>query len=353
MIVDELVRNPGSWLAVRKNTGSIISSRVRLARNLKGPKFPEWADAEARKRLCAELHAAVSSLDLLAGALSFDIGELDAVDREILQERHLISHELAARGAGGALIVSRDEQIAVMINEEDHLRLQAICPGLGLERLWQRIGAVDRALETRLAFAFSPRLGYLTACPSNVGTGLRASVMMHLVGLRLTGEVDAVLHGLEKLDLAVRGLSGEGSEASGNMFQISNQSTLGAAEEDIVRDLVRVVAEVAGHEQNARARLLEGNRRLVFDQVGRAYGLLRQVRILPSVEAVDLFSALRMGVEFGMIRGLTVRAINEILLLTQPGHLQKISGRCIDAEERDAMRADIVRQKLSEVSMTE
>lgn len=353
MVVEELLKKPGSWLSMgpESASGVIVSSRVRLARNIRRAAFPGWAGEGECLRLSRQIRDALESVPALRHAVCFDMSTLDDVDCEVLKERHLISQDLAEKGAGSALVLSEDERIAVMINEEDHLRLQSMSPGMHLLELWEKINEVDSQLESRLDYAFSPRLGYLTACPSNTGTGLRASVMMHLAGLRLTQEVEEVVHGLDRIGLAVRGLLGEGTEAQGNLFQISNQITLGMGEEDILKRMVRIVGALVQHEENARARLLEDRRSYVLDRVGRVFGTLLYAKMLTSAEATDLLSGLRLGVELGMVGNLTVADINEILLLTQPGHMQKMEGRALDPVERDERRADMVRQRLNHVSM--
>ncbi len=351
VFVDELLKNPGSWLSMRKATGIAISSRVRLARNVSGGAFPGWAGEEERVRLCTQLQDAIGKLDGISTPTFLHMGDLDELDKEILRERHLISTEMSERGRGSGVAISDDEGIAVMINEEDHLRLQAIAPGMQLNETWGRINAVDTELETSVDYAFTDRLGYLTACPSNVGTGLRASVMLHLAGLRMLNEVDPVINGLERLGLTVRGLLGEGTEAHGNMFQVSNQQTLGASEETIIHSLIDTVNEVIQHEQNARWRIMEKRETQLADTVSRARGVLSNCRILSSQEAVNLLSALRLGVEMEMVGNLKVAGINEIMLLTQPAHLQKIAGRVLTAEERDELRARLVREKLEGTSI--
>jgi protein arginine kinase len=285
----------------------------------------------------------------MADATFIDMSALSAVEKEILRERRLISNELAQKAAGSGLVLSEDEGIAIMVNEEDHLRLQAISPGMNLKKVCRRINAIDSAIEQHIRYAFSHRLGYLTACPTNVGTGLRASVMMHLSGLRLMNEIEPAVNGLEKMGFAVRGLLGEGTEPHGNMLQISNQSTLGQGEEAIIDHLIEVVNEIRGHEENARLRLIQGKRAFLVDYIGRAYGILRNAHILPSGEAIDLLSGLRLGVHFGMITNLKAPRINEIMLLTQPGHLQKICGRTLGPAERDEVRAQIVKKKTENV----
>lgn len=351
MVVDDLVRSPGSWLSMRRDTGIVISSRIRLARNLKDEPFPGWAGDPDRIRICSSLLDLFRRIPDFEDALFFDMSTIAAVDREVLQERHLISHDLAARPSGSALVLSRSEQMAIMINEEDHLRMQAFSPGMGLMTLLKRLDQVDTRLESHVEFAFDVRLGYLTACPSNLGTGLRASVMMHLSGLRLMDEIEPVIKGLDKLGIAVRGLLGEGTDAYGNLFQISNQTTLGDSEAGIVQRLTRIVEEVAVHEENARARLWESRRNRLEDHVARSLGLMLHARLMPSREAVDLLSGLRIGVDFGLVSNLTVAQINEIMILIQPGHLQKMTGRVIDSDERDALRAGVLHKKLKHVTM--
>ena len=304
IFVDELVKNPGSWLSMRKDTGIAISSRVRLARNIRGGAFPGWAGEEERVGLCTQLQEALSGLSVMSAPTFLDMGSLNEMDKEILRERHLISTEMAERGRGSGVAISDDEGIAIMINEEDHLRLQAIAPGMQLIDTWERIDAVDSELEQSVEYAFADRLGYLTACPSNVGTGLRASVMLHLAGLRMLNEVEPVINGLERLGLTVRGLLGEGTEAHGNMFQVSNQQTLGASEHFIIENLIKTVNEVIQHEQNARWRILEKRQIHLSDMVSRARGILLNCRILASQEAVDMLSALRLGVELEMVGNL-------------------------------------------------
>ena len=343
MTLDDMVRNPGAWLAAGDLPAVIVSSRVRLARNLAGVAFPGWAGEEESIRIQTGILDVLQRLPALTPCLTVDMAAITAIDRDFLRERHLISNELAQKTRGSGLIMRDDESLSVMVNEEDHLRLQAMRPGLELTRLWSEIDALDSQLEEYVRYAFAADLGYLTACPSNVGTGLRASVMVHLPALRLTGEIDAIVRGLTKIGLAVRGLQGEGTEASGNMFQISNQVTLGETEPVIVNRLEQIVQEVATHEQNARQRLLEQRDAQVRDCVGRAYGVLSQARVLSSHEALDYLSGLRLGIELGMISGLGMGDINRLVVYTQPGHLQKVAGRTINPDERDEVRAGMVR----------
>ena len=350
MLVDDIVKTPVSWMS-RRGSGIVISSRIRIARNLKGVAFPGWAGEDECVRLCQRIKEALGAVPSLHAPLFIDMAALDDIDRLVLSERNLISLDFSEKGRGSMLVVDDARQVAIMVNEEDHIRMQAIRSGLHLKSMWNMISAIDSELDRVVDFAFSRKLGYLTACPTNVGTGLRASVMMHLSGLKLTGEVDGVLNGLNKMGFAVRGILGEGTEAYGNMFQISNQSTLGESEESIIERLMEIVREVAQHEENARIRLLEQREIYVVDQVTRAFALLMHALILTSDEAIDLLSGLRLGVEMGMVRGLSVARINEITLLNQPGHLQKLAGKVLTTDERDELRAKIVKSKLKNVKL--
>jgi protein arginine kinase len=358
MILDDLIRSPGAWLAAGTTEGGrealqgiIVSSRIRLARNLEGVAFPGWAGEDECVRIQARVCGILQSLPCLSPSLALDMAELTPIDREFLRERHLISHDLAQKSRGSGVAIRQDEVLSVMVNEEDHLRLQAMRPGFQLTELWAEISTLDAELEEQLRFAFSPELGYLTACPTNVGTGLRASVMVHVPGLRLINEIEPIIKGLTKIGLAVRGLQGEGTEASGNMYQISNQTTLGEPEVVIIERLIQIVGEVAHHEANARARLLEHRQAHVADYVGRAYGVLSHARVLTSHEALEMLSALRLGCELGMIHNLDKASVNKLILFLLPGHLQKSERRAIPPEERDQVRARMIREVICRATL--
>ena len=346
MTLDDLLQQPGAWLAPGADTGTVVSSRIRLARNLRDAAFPGWAGEEECEKIWRRLQPILQGLPELAPAVAFGMADLDELDRMILFERHLISGEQAHKGRGSGLVTRQDESISVMVNEEDHLRLQAMSPGLALQATWQRMSALDRAIEAQVPYAFSAKLGYLTACPTNVGTGLRASVMLHLPGLVLMNELNPVLKGLTKIGLAVRGLWGEGTEAIGNLFQISNQITLGDREENIVRHIEQIVLEVVEHERNARARLLERKDIVLRDHVGRALGILTHAYLLTSKEALDLLSGLRLGIDLGIIKQVDRLTVDRLLLLTQPAHLQKLEAKSLKPKERDRIRAELVRTRL-------
>src|SRR5882724_8138396 len=252
----------------------VMSSRVRLARNLKEAAFPGWAKKPERVRVLDLIRPAVETLPEMKDSFSESMDSLSTLDKQILVERHLISREHAAKSAGSGLVLNREETLCVMINEEDHLRMQALRPGLQLRQAWTAIDQADSTLEKKLQFAFSPELGYLTACPTNIGTGIRVSAMLHLPGLVLGEQINPIIQSVNKLGLAVRGLYGEGTEALGNVFQVSNQMTLGEAEAAIVERLEKVLALLIEHEENSRGVLLEKKAKTVYNHIGRAYGIL-------------------------------------------------------------------------------
>jgi protein arginine kinase len=239
-----------------------------------------------------------------------------------------------------------------MINEEDHLRLQVLQPGLELRRAWAALDRLDTGLERHLTYAFSPTLGYLTACPSNVGTGMRASVMMHLSGLRLTGEAEQVVQGLSRTGFAVRGAFGEGSDAFGGLYQVSNQTTLGVSEADTLARLEDMVRTLVQLERHARQRLLELPEPRLADHVGRVFGVFSYARLLSAGEAMDIIAGLRLGLEFDMVSGTDESRLEDAMLRIQPGHLQREAKRVLTAAERDVFRAGYIRRVLTGVEKT-
>lgn len=343
MTLDGLLERHGGWLEAGPEEGPVISSRVRFARNLYDTIFPGRATKEVRDRVWNEVVLAFDKLEQPTEFLRWRMDELQPLERELLFERHLISAELAERKSGSGLFVSEDECRAVMVNEEDHIRLQSLQPGLNLQKALDEAEALDNDLEKSLAYAFSSKLGYLTACPSNVGTGMRASVMLHLPGLCLTEEIKPVINAVSKIGLAVRGMWGEGSEAAGHMFQISNQITLGKTEIEIISHLDQIVLEVIEHEKNARLRLMEKQEIRVHDHIGRAYGILAHAAMMNSNEALDLLSGLRLGIDLGLMPEITRRDIDQLLIQIQPAHLQKAAGTTLSPEERDVKRAQLIR----------
>ncbi|MCX7825243.1 MAG: protein arginine kinase [Verrucomicrobiae bacterium] len=327
----------------------VISSRVRLARNLAGVPFPGWAKKPDRQKSLDIIRTAACALPEMRGAFVRSMDELTAMEKQLLVERHLISREHAAKTVGSGVVISASQVVSLMNNEEDHLRMQALMPGFCLQEVWQIIDRVDPELEEQLDYAFSPKLGYLTACPTNVGTGMRASTMVHLPALVLAEQINQIVQAVNKLGLAVRGLYGEGTEASGNLFQISNQTTLGERESDLIERLTKIVIQIIEREKNAREVLMERRPQMIHDQVGRAYGVLANACVQSSKEAMNLLSLVRLGLDLGLIRGLDPRRVDEMFLLTQPAHLQQHVNRKLSAEQRDIVRASLLRDMLKDV----
>ncbi|MBV9391767.1 MAG: protein arginine kinase [Verrucomicrobia bacterium] len=347
MKIGPILAKRGDWLSPEGGDHPVvISSRVRLARNLSKMPFPGWAKKTERIRILDEIKPEINCLNQMKDGFSEHLNELSAVEKQVLVERHLISREHAAKGVGSAVMISSSQAISIMINEEDHLRMQAITSGLDLLKTFQMIDEVDTALEAHLDFAFDPELGYLTACPTNVGTGMRASAMVHLPGLVLGEQVNQVVNSVNKIGLAVRGLYGEGTEALGNLFQVSNQTTLGEKESQIIERLNKVIETLIQRESQARENLLATRRTTLLDQIGRAYGILTHAHSVSSKEALNLLSIMRLGIDLGFFPEGGRLIINALLMETQPAHLQHFSQQKLAAEERDYRRADIVREKL-------
>ncbi|HEY2587848.1 MAG TPA: protein arginine kinase [Tepidisphaeraceae bacterium] len=346
MNLDDLTRTSGEWL---RGTGPesdiVMCSRIRLARNLNDFPFINRASRSEKADIEAHIRNAISVGG--EGLAYFELNQRSKIDLQFLVERQLISRELASADYPRGVAIGPHENISIMVNEEDHLRLQVLRSGLQLEEAWEQINRVDDLLESKLDYAFHPRFGYLTACPTNVGTGIRVSVMLHLPALKLTGEIEKVFRAAKELRLAVRGLYGEGTEATGDFFQISNQTTLGKTEEDIIGDFrSTVIPKIIDYERHARRTLLEDRTVALDDKVSRALGLLRNARLMASEETLLLLSHLRMGVNLGRVKDIDIRTINELFLLTQPAHLQKLQGRKLEGDVRRAVRADYIRQRL-------
>ena len=342
-----LIKHPANWMTGGgDHSGVVLTSRIRFARNIRGLPFPGWAKRDQRDEALLRMRPAVEGLSVMKNAFSQELSQLDSVQKQVLVERHLISREHAARGEGSAAVIERKQHFSLMLNEEDHLRMQSIRSGLQLSAAYEALDEVDSALEKELEYAFDSKLGYLTTCPTNLGTAMRASAMLHLPGLVLSDQIGQVLQGINKIGFAVRGLYGEGTESLGNLYQISNQSTLGETEGDIIRRLERVIAQVAIHEQNSREKLLEDDPAMVSDKVGRAYGLLRHSHLMESKEALNLLSLLRLGGSLEYFPSETVSLCDELLMEIQPAHLQLHAGRKLAPEERDPIRAKIVRDRL-------
>lgn len=328
----------------------VLSTRIRLARNLAGHHFATRASEAQRDAILDEVEQAAADTVTLRSALRLRLDTLPSLDRRLLHERHLVSKELAAPEPGEvprrASAVLLQDAVGVMVNEEDHLRLQGLASGLALGPVYEAVSRTDAELGQRLAFAFHPQFGYLSSCPTNVGTGLRASVLIHLPGLVLTKEINRVLQGLAQVGLTYRGLYGEGSEVVGNFFQLSNQTTLGRSEPELLDHLGRIVAQVIAHEEKARQILLRDAPSILEDKVWRAFGLLRHARMLGFDEAMNLLSGVRLGVGLGLVPDVGMYTLNRLLIDTQPAHLLAKAGGQVDEMELPVRRAQHVRETL-------
>lgn len=347
MKIEELLTHTGEWLRGTGPSAHIVtSSRVRLARNLALTAFPNRANKHDLEGALASIEKAINNIALFKGATIFRMTDLDQIDRQLLVERHLMSHEHASNPDGKALLVSAEEVVSIMINEEDHLRIQVMRSGLNLAEAFEIINAIDDALSKELNYAYMPNWGYLTSCPTNTGTAMRGSVMMHLPALVMTKQINKVLAAISKLSFASRGFYGEGTQALGNFYQISNQVALGHSEADIIQNINGLVRQVIDQEEQARQALLLQNKPMLEDKVCRSLGVLRTARIISSQEAIELFSMVRLGADMGILKDVNHKALNELFIMIQPAHLQKIEGKRLNAFERDTKRAAVIRQKL-------
>lgn len=349
MDVEQLAGTVGEWL---KGTGPesdiVISTRVRLARNVQGELFVNRASPPQRGKLEKELREAIEAAGILSKVLYFGMDAASELDRAFLVERHLISRDLAVGEGARGVAVNPSENVSIMVNEEDHLRIQVIKSGLQTRPTWSRINRIDDMLEKQVAYAFSPQLGYLTACPTNVGTAMRVSVMMHLPALVITKEIERVFYAVSKINLAVRGLFGEGSQAASDFFQISNQIALGRTEEQILQTIEGVIPNIIEYERRSRDALLRESRAKLEDRVWRAYGTLKYAHLISSEETMEKLSSLRLGINLGIIKDVDIKTVNELFILTQPAHLQKHARRALEPKERDPVRAEFIRKRLTE-----
>lgn len=352
MAWNKLVSDPASkWTdATGPSAEVVLSSRIRLARNVTNLPFPHQMNEAQANELIRLVEAGVKEINLVglsSRVQLFNLADTPALDRQVLVEKHLISPQQAQQARGKAVAISEDESISIMVNEEDHLRIQCLAPGLQLKETWRTASLVDDALEQKLNYAFHAQKGYLTACPTNVGTGLRASVMMHLPGLVLTQQAGGLFHQLSQLGFVVRGLYGEGTNAAGHIFQISNQTSLGKAEEEIIQALEGLVLKVVEAEKQARIHLHGEMPLQMEDRIGRAYGILASARVISSEEAMKLLSDVRLGIDMGLFPRLSHRTLNELMIAMQPAFLQKAEGRELNPLDRDAKRATLIRTRLA------
>ena len=347
---EELVGKTASWLqADGSDSAIVVSSRVRLARNIQDMLYPSRSNSEESDKVRDFIYTAIEKAHLLDIGKFYKSEEINGLDRKFLVERHLISPEFMADQASRGLFFSEVEDTSLMINEEDHLRIQALSSGLEIKKAMDIAESIDKKLSESLAYDFDNEYGFLTSCPTNCGTGLRASILIHLPGLVLTNEIDKIIEKITKLGLTVRGFYGEGTEVLGNLFQISNQTTLGRKEQDIIESLERITRQLIEHEENARRVLVRDAPDEIKDKIWRAYGILKYARVLTSEETMNLLSAVRLGMALGVLDMIPLTLLNEVLVLAQPAHIQRLYGEDINVSERDARRAELIRGKLSEL----
>ncbi|MGD9721610.1 MAG: protein arginine kinase [Pirellulales bacterium] len=348
MDLSELARTSGEWLrGSGPESDIVISSRIRLARNLAEFPFISRASEGDRAQIEAMLRDRILQIEESEELEYVNVNELKGIDRQFLVERQLISREHADSEGARGVAIDRREQVSLMINEEDHLRIQVMHSGLDLQAAWEQIDRIDSLIAEQVTFAFHPQLGYLTACPTNVGTGLRVSVMLHLPALVLTRQIEKVFRSLQKISLAVRGLYGEGSQAMGDFYQISNQITLGKSEMELVKQVGDIVPVLIEYERRAREFLVKESHENLHDKVSRAYGILRTAQKISSEETMHLLSSVRMGVNLGLIEDLKIPLLNELFIHTQPAHLQKLRGVELDTADRNIERARYLRRHLN------
>lgn len=338
-----------SWMKETGPQGDIVlGTRCRLARNLEGIPFPGGASRDQLRDVMNKVSAVVPRLQHLGDFVFHEMGTMDALDRQVLVEEHLVSPSHTQNPQHKAVILSDKAHASIMVNEEDHLRIQVLKPGLQLDQSWQLATQIDDILEEHLDYAFDLQSGYLTCCPTNAGTALRASAMFHLPALRRVKKVQEVLGAVSKFGLTVRGLYGEGSDIWGNVFQLSNQITLGQSEEETIEHLARFTDQILHSERQAREYLLEEDRKLATeDWLFRSYGILRNARTIASQEAMELLSDLKLGVDLGVIRHSDPECLKQLMVQIRSAHLQRMMGQALPVQERDRLRASLIRDTLN------
>ncbi|HEC69435.1 MAG TPA: protein arginine kinase [Candidatus Omnitrophica bacterium] len=350
MILEDLLNKPGEWFKGKgPDANIIISSRIRLARNLVDIPFPKRMKPPQVEKLFERIRQAQEKSNFLRGFEFLKGTEISPLDREFLLERHLVSQEYVNYSQDKALLLRRDEVCSIMVNEEDHLRIQVIKSGFDLQDTWEIANRVEEEFSKTLNFAFSLNLGFLTSCPTNVGTGMRASCMLHLPGLIMTKRINRVLELISKLSFTTRGFFGEGTQAIGNFFQVSNQLTLGLSETEILSNLSGIIKQLKNQELQAREYMLSRYRLSLEDKICRALGVLKNCRLISSSETLSHLSLLRLGIDLGIIKNLDTELLNYLFIMIQPAHLQKIYKKSLSHQERDSIRAELLREKLERV----
>jgi len=347
MNLSDLIKKHAAWLTLEGPSGDIVlSSRIRIARNLDRLPFTSVASPKEQKEVMRLVCQSIEKAPSLKNKVFIDVSKISDIEKNVLLERHLVSRDLIEERGEKAVVINPEQTISLMINEEDHIRLQGMKSGFQISDLWKLVSKIDDEIEQNVNYAFSMKCGYLTACPTNTGTGMRASVMMHLPSLVLTKQINKVIEAVVKLGLTVRGLYGEGTEASGDFFQISNQITLGHSELDIIDNIERIVKQVIEHEQAARKILVQETRIQIDDRIWRAYGLLKHARIMASEETINLLSSVRLGVGLGILKDIDPKTLSTLLIITKPAHIQMSKGREMNSYERDVERATLIRKMI-------
>ena len=348
MFPEDLKFETNRWLhSSAELSDVIITSRIRLARNLQDIPFTKWALPDDLSAVVVRFRNAKTSIEELSELSLIEFPILERLEKDFLRERQIISKEFSESARESLLALNQQETISIMVNEEDHFRIQMIEPGLNLQDAWTKLNQIDDALEKRLRFAFDEEWGYLTACPTNVGTGLRCSTLLHLPCMVLAHQINKVLAAAGQLGLTVRGFHGEGSDNTGNLFQISNQITLGSSEEQIIKNVEAISIQLAENERQIQNSLAEQANTMIEDRVWRAYGVLTNARVISTSESLERLSDIRLGIRLGMIESLPLNELNELLIYVQPAHLQKQAGRPMESQERDLYRAKLIRDRLT------
>lgn len=325
----------------------VVSTRIRVARNIDNYKFPSLIEGEEAEKVIEDILKALENVD---GSYSFyRNSNLDEVERNVFVEKHLISPNLSKEVKYGSFFVKEDERATIMVNEEDHIRIQVLLPGLNIEEGWKICSSIDDELEKNIKYAFHEKFGYLTSCPTNVGTGLRASVMLHLPGLGMTGQVKKIMEGLGKIGLTVRGLYGEGSKALGNLFQISNQITIGEKEEDIIKKINKIILQIVSRERNTRKYIIENRGMEIEDKIYRSLGILNYSRVISTLEAMNHLSNLKLGTDMGIIKNIDSKEIVKLMLEIQPASIKHSQEEKIDTKQVDVIRGTTLREKFSDL----
>lgn len=356
MSIERFLNNSiSSWMVGNgEHSDIVMSTRVRLARNLNGYRFPLAFTEDEAHKIDQSVSATLVDADeeLQKGFTSIQIKDVSELSRQVLVEKHLISPKLANSPLTGSVLLSEDESVSVMVNEEDHIRIQCLFPGLQIQEAYEQADKIDRLLEKELSYAFDEQFGYLTSCPTNTGTGLRASVMLHLPALTKTKQMNRIVTIISRLGMIVRGIYGEGSEALGNVYQVSNQTTLGKSEEDILADLRSIAEQIIQKEREARDALLKHSANTLEDRLYRSLGTLSYARIMTTEEAAKCLSDVRLGIDMGLIEDIDMTILNECMVFMQPGFLQRYAGTTLNASERDMFRAKLLRERLQKEEKT-